>query len=87
MLILKTALGGGEIGKQMMSVPGGKCCNRRMADSDRRWYTHAHTHTHTHTHTKVVHRAFWEPGSRRLTNQVCSALEDPNKPVGAEALT
>ena len=51
MLILMTALGGGEIGKQMMSVPGGKCCNRRMEDSDRRWYTHAHTHTHTHTHT------------------------------------
>ena len=49
--------------------------------------THARTHTHTHTHTKVVHRAFWEPGSRRLTNQVCSALEDPNKPGGAEALT
>ena len=52
MLILMTALGGGEIGKQMMSVPGGKCCNRRMEDSDRRWYTHAHTHTHTHTHTQ-----------------------------------
>ena len=51
MLILQTALGGGEIGKPMMSVPGGKCCNRRMEGSDRRWYTLLHVYMHSHTHT------------------------------------
>ena len=38
-LILRAALGRGQIGKQMMSVQSGKCCNRRMDYSDIRWYT------------------------------------------------
>lgn len=41
-LRLRAALGRGQIGKQMMSVQGGKCCNIRMDCSNIREYTRPH---------------------------------------------